>query len=251
MIGDVARSNVLVVGASSGIGLGFARALTQSALVERVYASFRQESVALKELQAASDKLSLVHIDVCVEKTLEMAAEIIHGEVGRLHLILYCAGLLHCEDFGPEKHVRDLSSLQLMRSFQVNSIGAALCGRYFRSLLKHEDKSILAALSARVGSIGDNRAGGWYGYRASKAALNMLFKTLSIEFSRSHPNCTVVLLHPGTTDTNLSKPFQQNVKPDKLFSVDLAVTHLLSVLEGLTPADSGNFFAWDGSSIPW
>lgn len=251
MVGDVVAPNILVIGASSGIGFGFARALASRIEVGRVYASYRRDSAVLKDAQEESEKLSLVHIDVCAEQTLEQVAEKIRAEVGKLHLILYCAGILHCEEFGPEKHVRDLTTAPLMRSFQVNSVGAVLCARYFRDLLKHEDRSIMAALSARVGSINDNRAGGWYGYRASKAALNMFFKTLAIEYARTHPNCAVVLLHPGTTDTPLSKPFQQNVRRENLFPVDKSVGHLLNVLEGITPADSGNFFAWDGTKIPW
>jgi NAD(P)-dependent dehydrogenase (short-subunit alcohol dehydrogenase family) len=118
-------------------------------------------------------------------------------------------------------------------------------------LLKHDDRSILATISAKVGSIGDNQLGGWYGYRASKAALNMFIRTSSIEYKRTCPQAILVALHPGTTDTKLSLPFQRNVPPEKLFTVDRTVSQLLTVIENLTPADSGKFFSWDGSQIVW
>jgi NAD(P)-dependent dehydrogenase (short-subunit alcohol dehydrogenase family) len=118
-------------------------------------------------------------------------------------------------------------------------------------LLRHKERSIFATISAKVGSIGDNRLGGWYGYRASKTALNMFMRTVAIEYSRRCPKNIVVTLHPGTTDTRLSKPFQKNVPPEKLFSVDRTVTQLLTVMENLEEGDSGQFFSWDGSRLPW
>lgn len=138
-----------------------------------------------------------------------------------------------------------------MRSFQVNAMGAALLTKHLMPLLKHGDPSLFGAISAKVGSIGDNRLGGWYGYRASKAALNMLIKTASLEYARRSPNTILVLLHPGTTDTRLSQPFQRGVPPEKLFPVSRTVAQLMAVMEGLTPADSGEFFSWDGSRLPW
>jgi NAD(P)-dependent dehydrogenase (short-subunit alcohol dehydrogenase family) len=117
--------------------------------------------------------------------------------------------------------------------------------------LKHDTRSILATISAKVGSIGDNQIGGWYGYRASKAALNMFIRTTAIEYKRTCPNVIMVALHPGTTDTRLSLPFQRNVPPEKLFSVDRTVSQLLTVMNNLTPIDSGEFFSWDGSRIVW
>jgi NAD(P)-dependent dehydrogenase (short-subunit alcohol dehydrogenase family) len=118
-------------------------------------------------------------------------------------------------------------------------------------LLKHADRSILATISAKVGSIGDNQLGGWYGYRASKTALNMFIRTTAIEYKRICPQAILVALHPGTTDTKLSLPFQRNVPPEKLFSVDRTVSQLLNVIDNLALTDSGEFFAWDGSRLPW
>ncbi len=138
-----------------------------------------------------------------------------------------------------------------MHYFQVNSIGAILLAKHLLPLFKHGDRSVFATISAKVGSIGDNQLGGWYGYRASKAALNMLMKTASIEYGRTCPQAIVVTLHPGTTDTRLSLPFQGNVPPEKLFSVERTVTQLLTVIEQLEDSDSGQFFSWDGSRLPW
>ena len=118
-------------------------------------------------------------------------------------------------------------------------------------LLKHPERSILATISAKIGSIGDNQIGGWYGYRASKAALNMFLRTAAIEYKRTSPQTIMVMLHPGTTDTQLSKPFQRNVPPEKLFDRDRTATQLLQVLDQLTEKDSGEFFSWDGSRLPW
>ena len=144
-----------------------------------------------------------------------------------------------------------INSDNLLRYFQINSIGAILLAKHIMSLLRHKEDSIFANISAKVGSIGDNRLGGWYGYRASKAALNMFVKTISIEYSRRCPKTIVVALHPGTTDTRLSQPFQKNVPPEKLFSVERTVTQLLSVMSGLDISNSGEFFSWDGQNLPW
>jgi NAD(P)-dependent dehydrogenase (short-subunit alcohol dehydrogenase family) len=123
--------------------------------------------------------------------------------------------------------------------------------RHFERLLAHRDRAVFASLSARVGSIGDNRLGGWYAYRGAKAAQNMFTRTLAIEWARSRRNVVCVALHPGTTDTDLSRPFQANVPAEQLFPVGRTVHQLLDVIDRLSPAHSGRFLAWDGSEIPW
>ncbi|PZO42318.1 MAG: cell-cell signaling protein, partial [Phormidesmis priestleyi] len=130
-------------------------------------------------------------------------------------------------------------------------IGPALLAKHILPLLSHKSPSLFATISAKVGSIGDNHLGGWYGYRASKAALNMFLRTAAIEYSRRSPQTTLVMLHPGTTDTQLSKPFQKAVPPEKLFSTERTVRQLIAVMSALTIADSGEFFSWDGSRLPW
>ena len=128
--------------------------------------------------------------------------------------------------------------------------GPALVARHFLPLLPRDRRAVFAALSARVGSIGDNRLGGWHSYRASKAALNMILRNLAIELARTHPQAVVAGLHPGTVDTGLSEPFQKGVKPEKLFTAESSAERLLAVMDALTPADCGRVFAWDGQPIP-
>ena len=153
--------------------------------------------------------------------------------------------------FNPEKTWRSLNAAALAKAFRINTVGPALVAKHFLPLLARRRKSAFAVLSARVGSISDNRLGGWYAYRASKAALNMLIRTLSIELKRSNRDALCIALHPGTVDSRLSKPFQGNVPDGKLFSPDVAANHLLSVIDGVDPEQSGKLFAWDGAEIPF
>lgn len=256
---DVEAIHALVVGANRGIGLGLVRQLLQMGVspsqepskVRRVYATYRQEvTPELSEL-ALSDRLHLLPMDITDESQISEGMAQIKRETDKLHLVVYCVGLLHDEVIQPEKSLQQLNSDALLRYFQINSIGAVLLAKHLPPLLKHGDRSVFASISAKVGSIGDNHLGGWYGYRASKAALNMFMRTVAIEYSRKTPKTIVVMLHPGTTDTQLSKPFQRNVAPEKLFSVDRTVNQLLAVIDQLQPDDSGEFFSWDGTRLPW
>lgn len=243
----------LVVGANRGIGLGFVRYLLQDDRVRHLYATHRQQpSPALTALgEQFPDRLRLLGLDITSEAEISSALQQIQREVQRLHLVLYCVGFLHEGPIQPEKGLQQIQADHLLRYFQVNSIGAVLLAKHLLPLLKHPDRSVFASISAKVGSIGDNQLGGWYGYRASKAALNMLIRTTAIEYSRKSPKTLVVLLHPGTTDTDLSQPFQRNVPPQKLFAVERTVAQLMQVINGLQPEDHGQFFSWDGSRLPW
>lgn len=145
--------------------------------------------------------------------------------------------------------MRELDRASMTEVFTVNAIGPALIAKHFLPRLRKDHKAVFAALSARVGSIGDNRLGGWTSYRASKAALNMILRTLAIEQRRSAKNSVVAALHPGTVDTGLSKPFQGRVPDSQLFGPHRAALALLGVIEQLTAEDSGGFFAWDGTAI--
>ena len=176
---------------------------------------------------------------------------LIKQSVSNLHLAIYCVGVLHEGDLSPEKSLRQIDPENLVYSFRVNSIGAVLLAKHLMPLFNKKEPSIFASISAKVGSIGDNRLGGWYGYRASKAALNMFLKTTAIEYSRRCPKTIVVALHPGTTDTRLSQPFQKNVPPEKLFPVAHTVNLLSEVIANLEPKDSGEFFSWNGDRLPW
>ncbi|WP_299415053.1 SDR family NAD(P)-dependent oxidoreductase [Acaryochloris sp. IP29b_bin.148] len=248
----MSESNALVIGASQGIGLGFVQHLLQRPQIQTIYATYRAQASAAELFALAAnhpERVCCLSVDVTQEEQIAACCEQIQAD--RLHWVINSVGILHEGELQPEKGLRQLNAESLTRYFQVNSIGAALWAKHLLPLLKHEERSILATISAKIGSIGDNHLGGWYGYRASKAALNMLMRTAAIEYRRRSPQTIVVTLHPGTTDTKLSKPFQRNVPPEKLFSVDRTVTQLLAVLDGVGKADSGQFFSWDGSLLPW
>lgn len=221
----------LVVGASGGIGAAMARALAADPRCAAVVGLHRRSSPA---------------IDLADEASVAAAAAAL-APGGRFHLLVNAAGLLHGPGFQPEKKLGDLNQAQLLATFSANAIGPALLLRHFSPLLDRQ-RALLAMLSAKVGSIGDNRLGGWYSYRASKAALNMLLATAAIELRRSQPHTVVVALHPGTVSTGLSAPFRGGEigRPP-----DVAAAQMLATLDALTPADSGAFLAYDGQRLPW
>jgi len=246
--------NALVVAATGGIGLGFVDRLLADPTVAQVFATYRNpdKARALREREAAAGgKLHCLPMELTDEEQIRAGIAKLSAATNRLHLAVNCAGLLHDEAIQPEKSLRQLDSDRLLHYFATNSIPIALLGKHLLPLLKHDERSIFASITAKVGSIGDNRIGGWYGYRASKAAGNMFVRTLAIEYRRRSPRTIVVALHPGTTDTPLSKPFQSNVPPEKLFSVEYAVAKMQAVIDGLDSDDSGEFFSWDGSRLPW
>ncbi|MFK8184277.1 MAG: SDR family NAD(P)-dependent oxidoreductase [Phormidesmis sp.] len=247
-------ANALIVGATQGIGLEFTRQLLHKDAVAHLFATYRSASTAdnLFALQKAHPtRLHCIQMDVTDETTMLSGLDEIKQHVSELHLAINCVGLLHNEQQQPEKALRQLEADQLLNYFRVNSVGPALLAKNLMPLFKHKTPALFATISAKVGSIGDNRLGGWYGYRASKAALNMLLKTAAIEYSRRNPHTIIVMLHPGTTDTALSKPFQRGVPEGKLFSTERTVSQLLAVLANVGPEDSGEFFSWDGSRLPW
>ena len=243
--------NALIVGASRGIGLALVRELV-TRNVNQVIATHRDEALELEELQSSADSsLELVPLDVTDEFSIAKAAARVKLIVGRLHLLIHVAGILHDKDMTPERRLEQIDGDSLAHSFAVNATGPALIAKHFHQLLGHDDRAVVANISARVGSIADNRLGGWYSYRASKAAQNMVTKTLSIELSRRSPNVICVALHPGTVDTGLSEPFQRSVPTGALFSPERAARQLLSVIDSLTVEDSGHFFDWKGQPIQW
>jgi NAD(P)-dependent dehydrogenase (short-subunit alcohol dehydrogenase family) len=255
MLEEINSATALIVGANGGIGLGFVKALMARDNFTKIYGTYRDRANAEELLtlsQKNPDKLVCLNIDLTDETQIADAVKQISTEVDTLNLVLYCAGILHQGNIQPEKSLKQIVPENLLDYFQINSIGAVLLAKYLMPLYRNNlDKSIFACISAKVGSIGDNRLGGWYGYRASKAALNMFVKTIAIEYSRRCPKTIVVALHPGTTDTRLSKPFQKNVPPEKLFTVEYTVERLMTVLANLKSEDSGEFFSWDGSRLPW
>ena len=235
-----------VFGASGGLGRAFVDLLAADPVVGRI-AAFARSDVAIDHPKVHTSGVELER-----EDSLAAAAETAAGIANAYHLVILATGILHDgAGLRPEKSWRALDGAALETAFQVNSIGPALIAKHFLPLMARGRKSVFAALSARVGSIEDNQLGGWYAYRASKAALNMLIKTLSIELARRNPDAICVALHPGTVDTPLSKPFQGGVPESKLFSPPRAAGQLLGVLDRLVPEDSGRLFAWDGQRIPF
>ena len=186
-------------------------------------------------------------LDLCDESSIGRAVAALPA--GELRLVINAAGLLHDTEQRPEKSLRDLDPARLVRVFAVNAIGPALLLKHFLPRLPRKGRAVFACLSARVGSIGDNRLGGWYGYRASKAALNQFVRTAAIELARTHPEAICVALHPGTVATRLSAPFVREGQP--LLTPAEAAGHLLTALSGLQAGNSGEFFDWRGAPIPW
>lgn len=233
----------VVIGASGGIGSALLGQLAKDGRYPRV--------LALSRLPVAppASHVETGPIDLTDERSIAEAADRARA-LGPVRLVLVATGLLHDESLRPEKHWGALEGEALARSFAVNAIGPALVAKHFLPLLPRKGRSVFAALSARVGSIGDNRLGGWHAYRASKAALNMLLKTLAIELARRAPEACCVGLHPGTVATRLSEPFRGQVAPDKLFTPERSAGCLLQVVHSLRPGDSGGVFAWDGSRVP-
>jgi len=245
--------NALVIGASGGIGISMIQLLLKKGI--HVIASVRElqmkNSVQLNTLRSDyKSQITIVSMDISAQESIERAFTTITEQTNKLHLIINCTGLLHnSKGLQPEKRLEDINANNLAQSFAINSIGPLLIARYALPLLRHEERSVLSNISARVGSISDNRAGGWYAYRAAKAAQNMITKTLAIEFNRRSPNTICVGLHPGTVDTELSKPFQRNLKPGQLTTTEQSANYLFEVISKLDKNDSGKVFAWDGSEI--
>ncbi len=238
------NAHVAVFGASGGIGGAFCRALAGSDQVRTVHALSRSPA------EFDDDKIIPSTFDLLDEASIAAAAERVSSD-GPLDLVIVVTGILHRDELQPEKALRDVDGDNMLDVLHVNTVGPAVIAKHFLPLMRRDGKSVFAALSARVGSIGDNRLGGWVSYRASKAALNMTIKTLSIEHARRRPDGIVAALHPGTVATGLSEPFRSRVPAANLFTPDVSAAHLLRVIDELVPEDSGGFFAWDGSPIPF
>lgn len=229
------KGAAVIIGASGGIGAAFEAALIEEGAFDVVHGLARSRSGSQ-------------HLDL--EDEASIAAAAAHVARGpKPFLVIVATGLLHAGDRGPEKALRELDPTWLAKVHAVNAIGPALVAKHFLPIMPNSGRTVFAALSARVGSIADNRLGGWHGYRASKAALNMLVRNLAIEEQRRNPRAIVVALHPGTVDTALSRPFQGNVQPGRLFDPERAALQLLDVIEELKPPDSGNLFDFEGKEI--
>ena len=222
-------TRALVIGGSGAIGSAIA-------------AQLRDAQVQVVTLS----RQSTPPLDLCDENSVQQAALALRDQAP-FQLIIHAAGVLHTADAMPEKKLGDLHMAQLQQTFMINTFGPALVLRYFHPLLDKQ-QGRMAFLSAKVGSTGDNRLGGWYSYRASKAALNMLVKTAAIEVQRNCPQQVLLALHPGTVQSALSAPFKGG---HAARAPEIAAAELLSVIRSKTPADSGGFFSYDGQTLPW
>jgi NAD(P)-dependent dehydrogenase (short-subunit alcohol dehydrogenase family) len=256
-ISQTLPDSALIMGASGGIGQAMAERLAAEPAVRTLVLCSRHtpSSPSLLRLQsqlsAEGRRCLLLEVDITDEASLSRLTENLRNDVQAVDLIVNTAGLLHAEAIAPEKMLEQVSLAAMRGVFEVNAYGPILLARALMPWLKARRRVVFASLSARVGSIMDNRLGGWYSYRAAKAAQNQLLKTLSIELTRRNPESIVLALHPGTTDTALSRPFQANVAQEKLFTPAFVAERLLAVMMAATSADSGRFIAWDGEPIPW
>ncbi len=235
-----------VVAGGGGIGAAVAERLLAHYPLARLYMLQRSGRCQIDDARFVS-----LPVDAENPNSLAAAARQIADECDELHLVFNAVGMLHDEQFRPEKRLKDVSPAALNRLAAVNAWFLPQLATALAPLLRHSQPSLLASLSARVGSITDNDMGGWYSYRASKAAHNMLLRTLAREWRVSHKHCTVVALHPGTVKTGLSKPYTPANYGKQVLEPAQSAEALLSVLGGLQAADSGKFFAWDGAEIPW
>ena len=235
---------VLIAGSTGGIGRALVERYRETATVTTLrrgaHLSSADEVRAGAEL---STNYSADHLDHLSDAMKEQGIE--------FDVVIVATGVLHSSVVTPEKRLADLDADALQEYFSVNSIVPALMIQAFVPLLPRSRPSVFACLSALVGSITENRLGGWYGYRASKAALNMIIRTASIEVRRKHKQACLAALHPGTTRSELSRPFTSNTPSDKLYDAALTAERLQSVIAGLTAEDSGGLFHWDGSRVPY
>ncbi len=223
----------IVIGATGGVGGALVNALHESGAFAEVIGLSRSGANP---------------IDISDDSSVKGAAARL-SDGPPIRLVIVATGVLKDGKIAPEKSLREIDADALAHSFAVNTIGPALLLRDFLPLLPRDGKAVFAALSARVGSIGDNRLGGWYAYRASKAALNQLIRSASIELARSRPEALCVALHPGTVATPLSAPFVKSGLD--LQTADQAASRILGVIEGLSAAQSGGFFDHMGQEIIW
>jgi NAD(P)-dependent dehydrogenase (short-subunit alcohol dehydrogenase family) len=248
MIDDVLALDALnvVIAGDGAIGSALLENLLRRSSLKRAVWLGRGSAPASLDARVAR-----LYFDASDPDSIGAAATSAYDVLDRVHLLINTVGMLHSSSHKPEKQLRTVQVQQLQQSFLVNATLLPLLAQAFGKLLRHDEPSVLASLSARVGSIEDNRAGGWYSYRASKAAHNMLLRTLALEWKASHRNTTVVALHPGTVISRLSEPFLTPSYQKRVLTPEQSAGALLSVISHLRPANSGNFYDWQGQPIPW
>lgn len=238
----------LVVGASGGIGAAVLQQFLDSGQFTRVVAVSRAERPV--SLARYEDRLRWIHSDYS-EESIAAATDVIASADVQLRRVVICNGILHQSHVQPEKALEKVQAASMAEVFQVNTIIPALWVSALAGQLRRSSGCVIAVFSARVGSIADNRLGGWYSYRASKAALNMFLKTAAVEYARRAPKVKLVAFHPGTTDTELSSPFQKGVPAGKLFTPQFVAARLANMLDQAAPDGELSFLDWDGKTVPW
>jgi len=235
-------ARILVVGGSGGLG---------SCVVHQLAERFPDASISATYFRSppASEPAG-INWHALDLRSNEAIADLA-GHFSQVDWLINCAGMLHTPTQRPEKTIRQFDAGFLLDNIAINTLPALALAHAFHAALARSGQPLFACISARVGSITDNRLGGWYSYRVSKAALNMALRTLSIEWQRTHPNGCVAALHPGTNDTPLSRPFQRHVPPGQLFEPDETAGQLVRLLDGFGPEHSGRFWTWDGRELPW
>uniref|UniRef100_A0A1A7W7E7 C-factor n=2 Tax=Iconisemion striatum TaxID=60296 RepID=A0A1A7W7E7_9TELE len=257
----------LIQGASRGLGLEFCKHILKNKSLANVIATCRNptEATELRGLTGQHpDRLTVLKLDVNQEEEIRGAAEQVKQNFGRVDLLINSSAMLHPSGRG-ETSLRDVSAQGVISTLTTNTVGPLVMAKYFAPLLqtgsggfgkqpaekaKHHS-GIIVNITAKVGSIGDNGLGGWYSYRMSKAALNMVTRNLSIELGRSRPKVVCVSIHPGTVNTDLSRPYHKNVPKEKLFSPEHSVSCLMSIINSLHIEKTGKAYSWDGTELPW
>lgn len=233
---------ILIIGGSGGIGKAILRHIIATFPNARIYATYHSTLPEEKRVD-----ITWLKANVSLDADVKQLAE----KISNLDLLINAAGFLHDEANKPEKSINEFTSEFFNQNLSSNTLPTLLLAKYFSTHLKAKHQTYFISLSARIGSIEDNNIGGWVSYRCSKAALNMAIKTISIEWRFKLPNCSVFAFHPGTTDTQLSKPFQKNVPPNKLFTAEYVSQQLFNIISQVKPSDTGKFYSFNGEELPW
>ncbi|MFC3023566.1 SDR family NAD(P)-dependent oxidoreductase [Vibrio zhugei] len=233
---------ILIIGGTGGIGRAIIEYCLSNDEHTTVYATYHCTPPSIDH-----ERVTWYKTDVSSEADV-FALSL---RLTKFDLLINAVGTLHSPDHRPEKSINEFDLDFFQHNFNANTVPTLLLSKHFALHLKAKYPTYFIALSARIGSIEDNRIGGWVSYRCSKAALNMAIKTISVEWKVKQPNCCIIAFHPGTTDTELSKPFQKNVAPQQLFSPRYVAHCLLDVIHNLTPENTGRFYSYSGEEIPW